>query len=82
MTDTPTDDVAGESAAGDARPEDPGSTAGSEGAVTPDLPGVSADDTDPMSQDTAIGSGTDEQEVGLGDGDDVQPGAGAVEPPD
>jgi hypothetical protein len=50
--------------------------------VTPDLPGVSADDTDPMDQDTATGSGTDEQEVGLGDGDDVQPGAGAVEPPD
>jgi hypothetical protein len=77
MTDTPSDD-----AGSDAAPEDPGSTAGSDGAVTPDLPGVTADDTDPMDQDTGTGSGAEDQEVGLGDGDDVQPGAGAVEPPD
>ena len=77
MTDTPTDDVGSDTAG-----EDPGSTAGSDGAVTPDLPGVSAGETDPMDQDAGTASGAEDQEIGLGDGDDVQPGAGAVEPPD
>jgi hypothetical protein len=92
MTDTPTDDAATDPAATDAdatgaaATDDAGSAAaadgGSDGEVTPDLPGVTAGDADPMDQDTAGDSGVEGREVGLGDGDDVQPGAGAVEPPD
>ena len=74
MTDTPDDDAATQDVDPTARPE---------GAASPDLPGVAADDVDSLGEDaTTGGAGADTREVGLGDGDDVQPGAGGVEPPD
>jgi hypothetical protein len=91
MTDTPGDDVA-------AMDEDAGSTVRSEDEGRSDLPGVGGGDVDPMdgSDSAAPGvegdlegtgeggaEGTGEGGVaGLGDADDVEPGAGAVEPPD
>jgi hypothetical protein len=75
MTDTSGDDVA--------VPEDAGSTTASDEASPDDLPGVTAGDVDSVDDDASPGSPrADTREVGLGDGDDVQPGAGAIEPPD
>jgi hypothetical protein len=76
MTDTPGDDVA-------AMDEDAGSTVRSDDEGRPDLPGVTSGDADPLERQVpAEGNPAAHEEVGLGDGDDVEPGAGAVEPPD
>jgi hypothetical protein len=74
MTDTPGDDAAAT--------QDADSTAAS-GDGASNLPGVTADEVDALEEKATTGSaGADTREVGLGDGDDVEPGAGAVEPPD
>jgi len=76
VTDTPGDDVAN-------MDEDAGSTVRSDDESRPDLPGVSAGDVDPLdSGDEPAPDTGDDEGAGLGDGDDVQPGAGSVEPPD
>ena len=83
MTDTPGEDVPAPHQDAD---QDAGTTARPDDEASPDLPGVTAGDTDPVDQDdeeaATAGARADTREVGLGDGDDVQPGAGAVEPPD
>jgi len=83
VTQTPGDDVAD-------MEQDAGSTVRSDDEARPDLPGVSAGDVDPMRSgaEQPTGSGHDAggagsgEGPGLGDTDDVEPGAGAVEPPD
>jgi hypothetical protein len=75
MTDTPGDDVA-------AMDEDAGSTVRSEDEGRSDLPGVGGGDVDPMDGTETAAPDADDGRVGLGDADDVEPGAGAVEPPD
>jgi hypothetical protein len=72
MTDTPGDDVA-------AMDQDAGNTVRSEDEGRSDLPGVGGGDVD--GTETAA-PGTGDTGSGLGDADDVEPGAGAVEPPD
>lgn len=89
MTSTPGDDVAD-------MDQDAGSTVRS-GEGLPDLPGVSSDDVDGTgtesrqtggdgsggAQTGAGGTGSDgSRSGGLGDTDDVEQGAGAIEPPD
>ena len=80
VTDTtPGDDVA-------SMDQDAGSTVRSDDEARPDLPGVSAGDVDPTDQSAPEeAQGADESAddgPGLGDTDDVEPGAGAIEPPD
>ena len=80
VTNTPGDDVAD-------MDQDAGSTVRSDDEARPDLPGVSAGDVDPMDSggEPLPGTGDEAGESegpGLGDTDDVEPGAGAVEPPD
>ena len=75
MTDTPGDDVA-------AMDQDAGNTVRSEDEGRSDLPGVGGGDVDPMDGTETAAPGTGDTGSGLGDADDVEPGAGAVEPPD
>lgn len=79
MTDTtPGDDVA-------SMDQDAGSTVRSDDEARTDLPGVSAGDVDPIDEPAPGGAQAPDEGAegpGLGDTDDVEPGAGAIEPPD
>ena len=75
MTDASGDEVADlQEGAGQAgRPDDDSAT---------DLPGVGGGDVDPVDGGDTAAPGTGDRGQGLGDADDVEAGAGAVEPPD
>jgi hypothetical protein len=75
MTETPGDDVA-------EMDQDAGSTVRSDDEGRPDLPGVGGGDVDPIDGGDTAAPGADDDRTGLGDADDVEAGAGAIEPPD